>query len=157
MSDILILGATGFTGKLIARYLVNHPQRQSSPFTLALGGRSRDKLNEVAISLGSTANSDSIVVVNLSDYSSVDSAVVRAKVVINAIGPYWKFGDNVVRWVVCLPFLKTMLNLLLRADRACAKRGVHYVDITPEPHFVAHIMARCVFLPLQFCLSKKRL
>ena len=97
MSDILILGATGFTGKLIARYLVNHPQRPSSQFTLSLGGRSREKLNEVAISLGSTANSDSIVVVNLSDYSSVESAVVGAKVVINAVGPYWKFGDNVVR------------------------------------------------------------
>lgn len=101
---------------------MNHPQRPSSPFTLALGGRSRDKLNEVAISLGSTANSDSIVVVNLLDYSNVESAVVRAKVVINAIGPYWKFGDNVVR--------------------ACAKHGIHYVDITPEPHFVAHIMER---------------
>ena len=97
MSDILILGATGFTGGLIARYLVNHPQLTSSPFTLALGGRSRAKLNKVAISLGLSTKSDSIMVVNLSDYPSVESAVVRAKVVINAIGPYWKFGDYVVR------------------------------------------------------------
>lgn len=99
MSDILILGATGFTGKLIARYLANHPQRTSSPapFTLALGGRSREKLNKVATSLGLSTNSDSIVVVDLSAYASVESAVVRAKVVINAIGPYWKFGDYVVR------------------------------------------------------------
>lgn len=97
MSGILILGATGFTGGLIARYLVNHPQRTSSRFTLALGGRSRERLNKVAISLGLRTNSDSIVVVDLSDYASVESAVVRAKVVINAIGPYWKFGDYVVR------------------------------------------------------------
>ena len=97
MSDILILGATGFTGTLIARYLVNHPQRASTSFTLALGGRSRDRLNKVATSLGLGTNTDSILVVDLSDYSSVESAVVRAKVVINAIGPYWKFGDHIVR------------------------------------------------------------
>jgi len=156
MSDILILGATGFTGKLIARYLANHPQRPSSPFTLALGGRSRDKLKEVAISLGSTTNSDSIVVVNLLDYSNVESAVVRAKVVINAIGPYWKFGDNIVRCVGCLLFLRTIFNTLLHTDRACAKHGIHYVDITPEPHFVAHIMEKCVFVPLQFRLAQQR-
>lgn len=97
MSDILILGATGFTGNLVARYLVNHPQRALQPFTIALGGRSRDKLNKVAASLGLNADSDSIVVVDLSDYKSVEIAVVRAKVVINAIGPYWTFGGYVVR------------------------------------------------------------
>lgn len=97
MRDILILGATGFTGELIARYLVNHPQRAFPSFTLALGGRSRDKLNKVATSLGLSADLDSIVVVDLSDYKSVESAVVRAKVVINVIGPYWKLGDYAVR------------------------------------------------------------
>lgn len=97
MSDILVLGATGFAGKLIARYLANHPQRPSPSFTIALGGRSRKKLNEVAKSLGLSMDSDSIVVVDLSDYTSVENAVVRAKVVINAIGPYWKFGGRVVR------------------------------------------------------------
>jgi len=97
MSDILILGATGFTGRLIARYLVNHPQRTPPSFTIALGGRSRDKLNEVAASLGLSTGLGSIVVVDLSDYKSVEVAVVRAKVVINAIGPYWKFGGHVVR------------------------------------------------------------
>lgn len=98
MSDILILGATGFTGKLIARYLVNHPQRASSPFTITLGGRSRSKLTEVAKSLGLTTNPDpEIAVVDLLDYSTVESAVIRAKVVINAVGPYWKFGEHVVR------------------------------------------------------------
>lgn len=97
MSNILILGATGFTGTLIARYLVNHPQRAFPSFNLALGGRSRDRLNKLATSLGLGTNADTILVVDLSDYSSVESAVVRAKVVINAIGPYWKFGDNVVR------------------------------------------------------------
>jgi len=97
MSDILILGATGFTGKLIAHYLVNHPQRAFPSFTLTLGGRSRDKLNNVAASLGLSTNTNSIVVVDLSSYASVESAVVRAKVVVNAIGPYWKFGEYVVR------------------------------------------------------------
>ena len=95
MSDILILGATGFTGKLIARYLANHPQRAS--FTLALGGRSKDKLKEVARSFGMDADPGSIAVVDLSDYKTVENAVASAKVVINAIGRYWKFGGYVVR------------------------------------------------------------
>ncbi|KAF9784330.1 Saccharopine dehydrogenase-domain-containing protein [Thelephora terrestris] len=124
--DILILGATGFTGQLIARYLVNHPQRASSPFNVTLGGRSRDKLNRVAKSLGLSTDAGSVVVVDLSDYSTVERAVVRAKVVINAVGPYWKFGDFVVR--------------------ACARHGVHYVDITPEPHFIADIVAKYDFM-----------
>ena len=99
MRDILVLGATGFTGGLIARYLANHPQRISSStsFTLALGGRSRDKLKKVATSLGLSTNPDSIVAVDLSVYASVENAVVRAKVVVNAIGPYWKLGEHVVR------------------------------------------------------------
>lgn len=97
MSDILILGATDFTGGLIARYLAYHPQRASSPFTLTLGGRSKDELSKIATSLGLSKNSDSIVVVDPSDYASVEGAVVRARVVINAIGPYWKLGDHVVR------------------------------------------------------------
>lgn len=97
MRDILILGATGFTGGLIARYLVTHPQCASPSFTLALGGRSRDKLEIAARWLGLNPDSESIVVVELSDYKSVESAVVQAKVVINAICPYWKFGDYVVR------------------------------------------------------------
>jgi len=126
MSDILILGATGFTGKLVARYLVNHPQRASSSFTLALGGRSRDKLNEVARSLGLNTDPGSIVVVDLSDYKTVEEAVGSTKVVINAVGPYWKLGGYVVR--------------------ACAERGVHYVDVTPEPHFVADIVTRYDFM-----------
>jgi short subunit dehydrogenase-like uncharacterized protein len=97
MRDVLILGATGFTGELVARYLVNHPQRTSPSFTLALGGRSREKLDQVATSLGLNTDPDSIVVVDLSDYKSVESAVVQAKVVINAIGPYWKLGRYIVR------------------------------------------------------------
>ena len=97
MSDILILGATDFAGGLIARYLADHPQRTSSPFILALGGRSREKLNKLATSLGLSTDPNSIVVVDPSDYASVEGAVVRAKVVINAIRPYWKSGEHVVR------------------------------------------------------------
>jgi len=97
MRDILILGATGFAGGLIARYLANHPQRTSSPFTLTLGGRSGEKLSEIAISLGLSTDPDSIVVVDPSDYASVEDAVVRAKVVINAARPYWKSGEHIVR------------------------------------------------------------
>jgi len=75
-------------------------------------------LNKVTELLGLNMYLDLIVVVGLSDYKSVESIVAQARVVINVIGPYWKSGE-------------------------CAKCGVHYVDITPEPHFVAGIVIVC--------------
>ena len=44
------------------------------------------------------------------------------------------------------PLPTTKSNPRVRAARACAKHGVHYVDITPEPHFIVDIVTKCVFL-----------
>jgi len=52
-----------------------------------------------------------------------------------------------------LPTAKS--NLRVHAARACAMHGVHYVDITPEPHFIADIVTKCVFVILWFGLARK--
>ena len=114
--DILVLGATGmktktttilvteegtiapgFTGKYIAEYLNSHPQRSgSTPFTFAIAGRSQKKLEELKreLKLGDEVG---VLVVNVGDYASVEAAVTKTKVMINVVGPFWKYADNVVR------------------------------------------------------------
>ncbi|KAI0697402.1 Saccharopine dehydrogenase-domain-containing protein [Cerioporus squamosus] len=123
MVDILVLGATGFTGRLITRYLHNHPQRSS--YTFALGVRSKSKGEDLKKSLGLD---DTVVVVqvDVADYASVEAAVREVRVVINTVGPYWLWGDNVVR--------------------ACAVHGKRYVDLAGELHFVKEMIIRYDYL-----------
>ncbi|KAF8167524.1 Saccharopine dehydrogenase-domain-containing protein [Crassisporium funariophilum] len=108
-SDLLVLGATGFTGKLITRYLSAHPQR--SQFKLAIGARSPKKLRELVEALDLPA-SVGLVQVDVTNDEEVERAVRGTRVVINTVGPYWLWGTPVVR--------------------ACVRNGVHYVDLTGE-------------------------
>lgn len=95
-SDILLLGATGYTGALITRYLSAHPQR--SQFTLALGARSPQKLNKLIEDLD-LPKSVKTVQVDVTKPDEVEAAVKGARVVINTVGPYWLWGTPVVRYV----------------------------------------------------------
>ncbi|KAF9649489.1 hypothetical protein BDM02DRAFT_3186249 [Thelephora ganbajun] len=116
---VLVLGATGFTGKLTVRNLNAHPER--ARFGLAIAGRSQKKLEQVKLELGLGSDVGSFVV-DVHDYASVEAIATQARVIINAIGPYWKTADLVVR--------------------ACALHGVHYLDLSGEPHFVRNIIQR---------------
>ncbi|CCM04780.1 uncharacterized protein FIBRA_06971 [Fibroporia radiculosa] len=95
MSDILVLGATGYTGRLIARYLAHHPQR--STFSLALGARSEAKLEALKRDL-TLDDSVALIQVDVSNRLEVEQAIRNAKVVVSAVGPYWTWGVNVVRY-----------------------------------------------------------
>ncbi|KAI0364951.1 hypothetical protein BV20DRAFT_955237 [Pilatotrama ljubarskyi] len=117
MVDILVLGATGYTGRLITRYLSNHPQR--SAFSFALGVRSRTKGESLKKSLG-LDDSVQLVQVDVTRYDEIEAAVKDAKVVINSIGPYWLWGTEVVR--------------------ACAVHGKRYVDLCGESHFIRKVI-----------------
>ncbi|KZT27107.1 hypothetical protein NEOLEDRAFT_1155173 [Neolentinus lepideus HHB14362 ss-1] len=119
MVDIIVVGATGYTGRLASRYLSRHPQRKQ--FTLALGARSLERLSKIAREL-ELENDVELFQIDVTDPESVDRAVINSKVVINTVGPYWRWGENVVR--------------------ACVKHGKGYVDLTAEPHWVR----RMVFL-----------
>lgn len=92
--DLLVLGATGFTGVLIVRYLAAHPQRQH--FSLAIGGRNLKKLQEVVRKL-KLASDVKLVEVDVTKDDEVEQVVKGARVVINAIGPYWLYGTPTVR------------------------------------------------------------
>ncbi|GAW03588.1 saccharopine dehydrogenase [Lentinula edodes] len=119
MVDILVLGATGVTGRQVTRYLNSHPQH--SQFTLAIAGRSRRKLDNLISDL-SLPKFIQIQVVDVTNFEQVEALVKDAKIVLNTVGPYTKWGSPVVR--------------------ACARNGVHYVDLTGEQIFVRDIIEK---------------
>ncbi len=114
--DLILFGATGFTGGLTAEYLA-----ENGPTGLrwALAGRSLDKLEKVRAQL-ETIKPGSIdlelIVVDASDEAALATAVARAKVVATTVGPYLALGGPLVA--------------------ACAAAGTDYVDLTGEPEFV---------------------
>ncbi|KAG6329381.1 hypothetical protein ID866_9707 [Astraeus odoratus] len=118
MLDILLLGATGYTGRLITRYLAVHPQRGT--FTFGLAARSEEKLKALIDELGDAALHVPTFVVDIAKAEEIERVVQEARVVVSTVGPYWRWGTPVVR--------------------ACVRYGKHYVDLTGEAPWVKDII-----------------
>lgn len=110
--DVVLFGATGFAGKLVAEYLASHPDR--SGFSWAIAGRSREKLTALRGRLLGAA--PEIVVADTADRPSIDAMVSKARVVLTTAGPYSEYGGDVV-------------------VEACARQGRHYADLSGEYWF----------------------
>ncbi len=110
--DIVLYGATGFVGQLVAEYLARHPDR--SRFSWAIAGRNPDKLRALRNSLADAA--PEIIVADTSDRPSIDAMVSKARVVVTTAGPYAEYGGDAV-------------------VAACAKQGRHYADLCGEYWF----------------------
>ena len=114
--DIVVFGATGFTGELTAAYLAEHAPEG---LKWALAGRNQEKLEAVRTRL---ANIDpALAELPLLRAESSDDVSLRAvaestRVVITTVGPYLRYGEPLVA--------------------ACAAAGTDYVDLTGEPEFV---------------------
>ena len=80
---LIVYGATGFTGKLVASYLDSHSELKGRPWAIA--GRTQSKLTELAAEL--VGNPETIYV-DLEDNIAVTEMVLRTRVVINCAGPY---------------------------------------------------------------------
>jgi len=116
--DIIVFGATGCTGGLVAEYLLN----QASPASIALAGRSLKKLNKLKKSLLKSQKDPvdiGIIKANVTDQASVVSMTSQGKVVANVVGPYIRYGEPVVR--------------------ACIETQTHYLDISNEVEFVDYV------------------
>jgi len=114
--DVVLLGATGFTGALTAEYLAQHAP---SGLRWALAGRNRSKLEAVRdrlAKLDPELGDLELVEADSGDRASLDALAQRTKVVITTVGPYQQFGEPLVA--------------------ACAEAGTDYVDLTGEPEFV---------------------
>ena len=115
--DILIWGATGFTGKIVTQYMVQN--YTGGNLTWALGGRSETKLQDVKTAVNAPSDID-IVVADAHNPDEMDALVQRARVVLTTVGPYARYGSELVA--------------------ACAKHGTHYCDLTGEVHWMSDMI-----------------
>jgi short subunit dehydrogenase-like uncharacterized protein len=80
----------------VAKYLEKHPSRGS--FSLGIGGRSLQKLQILSQEHAFSPNV-AIFAFNIAEFEEVNDAVRKAKIVINCIGPFWKYSMPIVRYV----------------------------------------------------------
>ncbi|MEM1395969.1 MAG: saccharopine dehydrogenase NADP-binding domain-containing protein [Pseudomonadota bacterium] len=109
--DVVVYGASGYTGRLVAEYL---GQRQSddSAISFAMAGRNVDKLAAVRDEIGVSADTP-LLKADASDPQSLKDMCGKAKVVLTTVGPYQLYGDPLVA--------------------ACVETGTDYVDLCGEP------------------------
>jgi len=108
--DIAVLGATGFTGRLIAAYLASHAPPAAR---LALAGRNLTRVEGVGAGLARPVGA---VELDVGDPTSVESLARSTRVLVTTVGPYLESGEPVVS--------------------ACAVAGTDYLDLTGEPEFL---------------------
>ena len=113
--DVVVYGATGFTGRLVAEYLLK-TYGAAGPVTWAMAGRSADKLAEVRDLIGAPSTLP-LVVADAADAGALSAMAARTKVVITTAGPYQLYGSQLVA--------------------ACAAAGCDYVDLAGESNWIA--------------------
>ena len=113
--DIIVYGATGFTGRLCAEYLAANAGNVS----WAIAGRNQDKLAEVKQSLGVDVE---IIIADADDIEALEALTARARVILSTAGPFHRYGSNLVA--------------------ACVKNATHYVDITGENFWVKGLIEK---------------
>jgi short subunit dehydrogenase-like uncharacterized protein len=109
--DIVVYGATGFTGQLVAEYLAAHYTGASAP-KWAMAGRSLDKLASVRDAIGAPADT-ALIQADASDPASLKAMIDQTGSVLSTVGPYQLYGSELVA--------------------ACAASGTDYLDLCGEP------------------------
>jgi short subunit dehydrogenase-like uncharacterized protein len=116
--DLIVFGATGFTGRLVAEYL-HDTYGDTGDLRWAMAGRGAAKLAEVRDALGINAALP-LLVADAADGDALTALVRQAKVVLTTVGPYQRFGEPLIR--------------------ACAAAGTDYVDLCGEPGWMAKMI-----------------
>lgn len=112
--DIILVGATGYVGALIAEYLTGRAGNNAVRWAMA--GRSASKLDAVKTSLGPRGERVATIVADTSNRAEMDALVAQTKVVLTTVGPYAKYGSELVA--------------------ACAAAGTDYCDLTGEAPWI---------------------
>ena len=110
--DLVVWGATSFTGKLVTEYLFN--KYGSSKIKWAIAGRNLDKLEKVR-SLVADDNLPMIIADSF-DEESLSKFVKKTRVVCSTVGPYSLYGTKLVK--------------------LCVENNTNYCDITGEAHWI---------------------
>ena len=113
--DIIIQGATGFTGTLCAEYLLRQ-YGANGDLRWALAGRSEQKLREVRSALGPEASGLELIVADSFDSEALLAMARRTRVVLTTVGPYALYGSDLVA--------------------ACVTAGTHYCDLAGEVQWI---------------------
>ena len=109
--DVIVFGASGYTGKLVAEYMGKEYGNDES-ISWAIAGRNKDKLSSVKKDLNLNERV-SIIEVDSTNKDSLDSMTNSAKCVLTTVGPYQLYGSSLVQ--------------------SCSENGTDYVDLTGEP------------------------
>jgi short subunit dehydrogenase-like uncharacterized protein len=120
--DIVVFGATGFTGGLTAHYLAQHAPPE---LRWGIAGRSAVKLEAVKAKLVAAQPRCAEVVLieaSVDDPASLERMTARTQVLLTTVGPFIDYGEPVVR--------------------ACIAQGTDYLDSTGEPYFVQQLIGR---------------
>ncbi len=118
--DVVVFGATGFVGRLVAGYLAGHAP---GGVRIGLAGRSERRLADVRAQLGAAASAWPLLVADSADPVSVAKLARAARVVVSTVGPYRTHGLALVQ--------------------ACAAAGTDYADLTGEVLFIRDSIDRC--------------
>ena len=113
--DIIIYGATGFTGKLCVKYF----QSLDTTVTWAMAGRNLIKLEKVA---KENQTNVEILIADSDDEKALDNLTSRARVILSTTGPFHRYGSKLVA--------------------SCVKNDTHYVDITGENFWVKGLIEK---------------
>ena len=116
--DLVVHGATGFTGRLVAEYLLQR-YPAGSGLRWAMGGRSAAKLAAVRDELGAPPDTP-LVVTDSADAASLHALMAQTRLVLTTVGPYQLYGNELVA--------------------ACAHAGVDYVDLCGEPAWMRQMI-----------------
>ena len=92
--DIVVFGASGYTGRLVAEYLA--AEYAGSDLKWAMAGRSLDKLAAVRAEMG-ISDAVELLAVDVDNPDSVTQMVEACRVVITTVGPYQLYGDELVK------------------------------------------------------------
>src|SRR6201994_4027721 len=109
--DIVVYGATGFTGQLVAEYLVAQ-YKNDKELKWAMAGRSLEKLKSVRDAIGAPADTP-LIAADSADVGALKAMVDQTKSVLTTVGPYQFYGNELVE--------------------ACAASGTDYIDLCGEP------------------------
>ncbi|BEV02428.1 saccharopine dehydrogenase family protein [Novosphingobium olei] len=117
--DIVIYGATGYTGRLVAEYLNNHYGRNGPKWAMA--GRSAAKLAEIRDLIGAPADTP-LIVADIADPASVKAMAESTRSIVTTVGPYQLYGEPVVA--------------------ACVEAGTDYADLCGEPVWMRQMIEK---------------
>jgi len=116
--DLVVHGATGFTGRLVVEYLLQR-YPAGSGVRWAMGGRNADKLAAVRDEVGAPADTP-LIVTDTANPASLHALMDQTRLVLTTVGPYQLYGNELVA--------------------ACARSGVDYVDLCGEPAWMRHMI-----------------